>query len=114
MKIKKTPSKKLAPLPPPLRNVIKHLEEDTETHIPKLIEQLDKWIYPRGDLFHWVGVLNRFDAILQRICDEYKLDTIQSTGFDPTTKTLILSIANLVSLSLNIVQTEIYITPMNT
>lgn len=74
--------------------MVKHLEEDAETHIPKFIEQLDKWIYPRGDLFHWVGVLNRFDTILQRICDEYKLDTIQSTGFDPTTKTLILSIAN--------------------
>ncbi|KAI8340111.1 hypothetical protein BC941DRAFT_468384 [Chlamydoabsidia padenii] len=94
MKIKKTPSKKLAPLPPPLRDLVKHLEEDDEKDIPGLIEQLDKWTYSRGDLFHWVTVLNRFDIILQRICDEYKLDTIQSTAFDSATKRLLLSISN--------------------
>ncbi|KAI8081695.1 uncharacterized protein BX664DRAFT_198979, partial [Halteromyces radiatus] len=94
MKIKKTPSKKLAPLPLPLRTVIKHLEEDAEANIPNLIKQLDKWIYPRGDLFHWVTVLNRFDTILQRICNDYKLDTIQTIPFDPSIKQLILAIAN--------------------
>src|SRR5699024_7806997 len=29
---------------------------------------------PRGDLFHWVPVLNRFDEIFEAKCKEYELD----------------------------------------
>ncbi|KAF7724152.1 hypothetical protein EC973_001277 [Apophysomyces ossiformis] len=95
MKIRKTPSKKLAPLPSQLRDVIGKLETDSEDQIPAHIEKLKDWTFPRGDLFHWAHALNRFDAILQRVCLEYELDHIQAQNFDPGTKRLLIAIANL-------------------
>jgi E3 ubiquitin-protein ligase HUWE1 len=36
---------------------------------------LDKlWPFPRGDLYHWIPVLNRFDDILELFTKEYSLD----------------------------------------
>ena len=74
--------------------MLKNLEQDSEEQIPNNAAQLKDWTYPRGDLFHWVGVLNRFDNILQRICDEYDLQHIQSRDFDAVTKDLLLAITN--------------------
>ncbi|KAI9270590.1 hypothetical protein BDA99DRAFT_478483 [Phascolomyces articulosus] len=95
MKIRKTPSKKLAVVPRPLRDLIKSLEQDSEEQIAHNATQIKDWTYPRGDLFHWVGVLNRFDSILQRTCGEYDLQHIQSRDFDVKTKDLLLAITNL-------------------
>ncbi|KAI9321545.1 hypothetical protein BX666DRAFT_1903406 [Dichotomocladium elegans] len=95
MKIKKTPSKKLAPVPQPLYDVIKSLEHDPENQIPETAAKLTNWPYPRGDLFHWVQVLNRFDSILQRIVEEYDLQHIQSREFESGTKSLLLAIADV-------------------
>ena len=32
------------------------------------------WPFPRGDLYHWIPVLNRFDHILELFNKEYGLD----------------------------------------
>lgn len=32
------------------------------------------WPFPRGDLYHWIAPLNRFDRILERFTTEYALD----------------------------------------
>ena len=32
------------------------------------------WPFPRGDLYHWIPLLNRFDHILELFVKEYKLD----------------------------------------
>ena len=32
-----------------------------------------RWPFPRGDLYHWIPLLNRFDAILEVFNDEYGL-----------------------------------------
>ncbi|KAI9470603.1 MAG: hypothetical protein EXX96DRAFT_362871 [Benjaminiella poitrasii] len=95
MKIRKAPSKKLAPLPRQLEDLIKRLETKPKEQIPSLVEELSIWSYPRGDLFHWVKVLDRFDVILQDICNEYDLKQIQTKHFTDQTKTLILSIIDL-------------------
>lgn len=31
------------------------------------------WPFPRGDLYHWINVLNRFDSILELFVEEYAL-----------------------------------------
>ncbi|GAA5813130.1 hypothetical protein MFLAVUS_006599 [Mucor flavus] len=95
MKIKKSPSKKLAPLPRQLSDLIKRLETDVESEIPNIVRELDSWPFARGDLFHWVTVLDRFDSILERICNEYNLKEIQTKNFTAETKLVILSIVNL-------------------
>ncbi|KAG0646144.1 HECT-type E3 ubiquitin transferase [Hyphodiscus hymeniophilus] len=33
-----------------------------------------RWPFPRGDLYHWISLLNRFDVILENFCKTYKLD----------------------------------------
>ncbi|KAI1005296.1 E3 ubiquitin-protein ligase [Podosphaera aphanis] len=33
-----------------------------------------RWPFPRGDLYHWITLLNRFDSILDQFCKAYKLD----------------------------------------
>ncbi|ORY95778.1 hypothetical protein BCR43DRAFT_557706 [Syncephalastrum racemosum] len=95
MKIRKTPSKKLAPLPQPVRDLIERLEQGPEQEIGSGIAVLTNWHYPRGDLFHWTQVLNRFDTILERICDEYKLQHTQARDFEKDTKKVLLDIINL-------------------
>ncbi|KAL1959539.1 hypothetical protein VTO42DRAFT_1984 [Malbranchea cinnamomea] len=32
-----------------------------------------RWPFPRGDLYHWIGVLNRFDELLARVINHYEL-----------------------------------------
>ncbi|KAL8908110.1 MAG: hypothetical protein Q9207_001002 [Kuettlingeria erythrocarpa] len=32
-----------------------------------------RWPFPRGDLYHWIPLLNRFDAILEHFSQEYGL-----------------------------------------
>ncbi|KAI7908284.1 uncharacterized protein BX663DRAFT_482482 [Cokeromyces recurvatus] len=95
MKIRKAPSKKLAPLPRQLEDLIRRLETEPKEKIPSLVQELSSWPYPRGDLFHWVKVLDRCDLILQEVCDEYNLKQIQTKHFTDQTKTLILSIIDL-------------------
>ncbi|KAG9234891.1 hypothetical protein BJ875DRAFT_483741 [Amylocarpus encephaloides] len=47
------------------------------TSLPLLPRHLSsfptRWPFPRGDLYHWVSLLNRFDIILERFCKIYKL-----------------------------------------
>ncbi|KAI8048037.1 uncharacterized protein B0P05DRAFT_592386 [Gilbertella persicaria] len=90
MKIKKTSSKNLL-----LCELIKRLETDGEDHIPTLVQKLIRWPYPRGDLFYWVAVLDRFDIILNRICTDYNLKEIQTKSFYEQDKQLLLSIIEL-------------------
>ncbi|GAA5804113.1 hypothetical protein HPULCUR_009599 [Helicostylum pulchrum] len=51
----------------------KHLVNDDQDQI-KIWANMKDWNFPRGDLFQFVGVLNRFDAILETTCQEYELD----------------------------------------
>lgn len=48
------------------------------TSLPLLPKHLasfpTRWPFPRGDLYHWVSLLNRFDDILENFCKIYKLE----------------------------------------
>ncbi|KAK4241387.1 hypothetical protein C8A03DRAFT_12333 [Achaetomium macrosporum] len=42
--------------------------------IPKKLEEFPtRWPFPRGDLYHWIPLLNRFDSVLEAFCATYKL-----------------------------------------
>lgn len=75
--------------------MIKRLETKPQEEIPSIVRELHTWSYARGDLFHWVAVLDRFDVILESICIEYKLTEVQTVPFKDQTKQLILSIVDL-------------------
>lgn len=49
----------------------------TDTPLPLLPKFLStfptRWPFPKGDLYHWIPLLNRFDSVLESLCDTYKL-----------------------------------------
>ncbi|KAG0255139.1 hypothetical protein BG011_005308 [Mortierella polycephala] len=92
MKIKKTPVKKLAVPPLPIRTLIKTLKECPQAEIAAHIEATPQWSWPRGDLFHWVGVLNRFDEILENICKSCDMKKPQPKEFSHNDRRLVLGI----------------------
>ncbi|KAF2272792.1 uncharacterized protein EI97DRAFT_196139 [Westerdykella ornata] len=46
------------------------------------------WPFPRGDLYHWIPVLNRFDRILELFTQQYGL--VDSFQTQPFTRSLLL------------------------
>ncbi|KAF9888103.1 hypothetical protein FE257_009239 [Aspergillus nanangensis] len=50
----------------------------TTISVPQLPSHLNTfsrlWPFPRGDLYHWINVLNRFDEILASVIEQYALD----------------------------------------
>ncbi|KGY15381.1 hypothetical protein PABG_11686 [Paracoccidioides brasiliensis Pb03] len=80
------------------------VQQTITVDIPELPSYLStfprRWPFPRGDLYHWIRVLNRFDEILQLVVEKYNLksgpqtkpfgrlvlqDTCVSAGIAPTT-----------------------------
>lgn len=50
-------------------------------------------------MFHWVPVLDRFDSILERICNDFHLQQqVQSREFDSNTKALLLAITSILKV----------------
>ncbi|KAM0399672.1 hypothetical protein ACHAQC_002952 [Fusarium culmorum] len=44
-------------------------------HLPKELASFpSRWPFGRGDLYHWIPLLNRFDSILEHFCAAYKLN----------------------------------------
>ncbi|RLM00811.1 hypothetical protein CFD26_108395 [Aspergillus turcosus] len=50
----------------------------TTVSVPELPSHLNTfsrlWPFPRGDLYHWINVLNRFDDILASVIEQYSLN----------------------------------------
>ncbi len=68
------------------------INKATDDELPSVLDSISEWCWPRGDLFYWTAVLNRFDLILESVCRDYELAKIQVNDFTPLTKRLVLSI----------------------
>ncbi|KAG4304837.1 hypothetical protein PORY_001890 [Pneumocystis oryctolagi] len=101
MKIKRAVPKKISQPPLELKEVIDRASEVIEEELPLLLNGFQEWKYARGDLFHWVTVLNRFDGILERICKEYVLKSVQTIVFTIKTKELLLAILRFSTILLD-------------
>ncbi|PTB39912.1 hypothetical protein M441DRAFT_27812 [Trichoderma asperellum CBS 433.97] len=55
-----------------------YVESASTTPLPLLVQQLadfpTRWPFGRGDLYHWIPLLNRFDSVLEHFCKVYKLN----------------------------------------
>lgn len=55
-----------------------YVEAASTISLPLLPQHLatypTRWPFGRGDLYHWIPLLNRFDAILEAFCTTYKLN----------------------------------------
>ncbi|KAF5020000.1 hypothetical protein F66182_7988 [Fusarium sp. NRRL 66182] len=62
-------------LSPWLKN---YVETASTTPLPLLPQQLasfpSRWPFGRGDLYHWIPLLNRFDSLLEHFCATYQLN----------------------------------------
>lgn len=76
-----------------IATIITQLRELSEPELMTCLEQFDSWTLPRGDMFHWVAVLDRFDTILERLVKQYRLDQeLQLQSFTLDEKRLIVGI----------------------
>lgn len=59
------------------------------------------WPFPRGDLYHWIPLLDRFDTILEEQVVKYKLrDGPQTIPFEPVDKALLIKIMDFTRILL--------------
>ncbi|KEQ69691.1 hypothetical protein M436DRAFT_55096 [Aureobasidium namibiae CBS 147.97] len=75
-RIKKTATERHeATISPYITNFIKTLVELPLHKVPEHIASFPhNWPFPRGDLYHWIAPLNRFDRILEGFTTVYALD----------------------------------------
>ncbi|WBW74340.1 HECT-type ubiquitin-protein ligase E3 Ptr1 [Schizosaccharomyces osmophilus] len=99
MRITKSPSKNPNSQPPPwVLEFIKEIQNENTCPFEKVASLCSdfrkrEWTYPRGDLYSWIPVLNRFDAILEKMVEDYGLKTkVQSRPFDPLSYTVLLEV----------------------
>ncbi|KAJ6260137.1 E3 ubiquitin-protein ligase [Drechslerella dactyloides] len=51
------------------------------------------WPFPRGDLYHWIALLNRFDEVLEELIAKYNLKAgPQLIPFEPEDETILISV----------------------
>lgn len=58
----------------PLRSLIDKLTTCDINELPQYLQDNFKWQRPRGDLIHWIPLLNRFDEIFEQKIEKYGLD----------------------------------------
>ncbi|PVU85911.1 hypothetical protein BB561_006872, partial [Smittium simulii] len=111
--IKKQTRKKIIILPFEILELRAKLENGEESSIPELVQSAFDWPFLRGDFYHWVKVLDRFDAILERTIKELDLDNkeiyVSYNTIDNNTTTLICSILDFTRLLMeNCVNRNLY------
>lgn len=57
-----------------MKSLIDEITECPKKLLPAVLAKHLYWERPRGDLFHWVPVLNRFDEIFESVIKQYELD----------------------------------------
>ncbi|KAI8817902.1 uncharacterized protein EV422DRAFT_196979 [Fimicolochytrium jonesii] len=93
-RIKRSPHKRVAALPAAVSAYISTLAEAPEADIPRHVNEVEVWPFPKTDFHHWIPVLNRFDSILETLNDQYDMKHMQSKPFTAEHKILLLAILN--------------------
>ncbi len=64
------------PQSPALSNFVTTSTKTPLSQLPSQIRSFPRaWPFPRGDLYHWIPLLNRFDTVLEKFNQEYGLHT---------------------------------------
>ncbi|KAK9761441.1 E3 ubiquitin-protein ligase tom1 [Basidiobolus ranarum] len=83
-----------------MKELIDTLSTSNDSDLANTLESIKHWQFSRGDLYNWVIVLDRFDQILETICQEYDLKKIQQKPFSQSTFTLLKGVLHLSRLLL--------------
>jgi len=79
-------SKRALPPLPQVAELINKLSDTPNEDLHEVLGQIDSWKWPRSDLNAWIKVLNKFDAILEEVIQDYDIDKLQVNVFTPMTK----------------------------
>ena len=99
MKITKTP-KRQPEVPRAPAALCARVSDTPDEALADVLEPVTQWPWPRGDLYSWVGVLNRFDTLLAQLCAKYQLGTVQCSPFSPQDKRLLVAVLHFTRLLL--------------
>jgi E3 ubiquitin-protein ligase HUWE1 len=67
--------------------------------VPYLSTFPRQWPFPRGDLYHWISLLNRFDTILEDVVLKYKLkEGPQTIPWEEYDKNLVIGVLDFTRL----------------
>lgn len=58
----------------PVQSLIEEIVQCNDSQLPKILKDNLQWNKPKGDIYHWVNVLNRFDDIFEQQIKKYHLD----------------------------------------
>ncbi|KZT26754.1 hypothetical protein NEOLEDRAFT_1062431 [Neolentinus lepideus HHB14362 ss-1] len=79
-------SRRAVPPHPQVAELINKIYDTPNEDLPEVLGEIDIWKWPRSDLNAWVKVLNKFDAILEEVINDYDIDKVQVNTFTPRTK----------------------------
>ncbi|KAJ3037346.1 hypothetical protein HDV00_001771 [Rhizophlyctis rosea] len=85
-------SQSFTELPEGLKTLILSMVSLPKSQLVHVVASLQPWCYPKTDLFHWVGVLNYFDSILEELVKEYDLNRVQEREFSQEDKEAVMAI----------------------
>lgn len=100
MKITKVPKRKPEVSAEVAQLVGRLAGADDDAALAPMLEAVPQWVWPRGDLYTWVAVLNRFDGALARICRETPLVPVQRAPFAAADRRLLLAVLDFSRLLL--------------
>jgi hypothetical protein len=85
---------------PAVNELIARVEAAPEHELAGVLAAVQEWSWPRTDLQYWSKALNRFDTILETVCNDYHLPDIQLNDFTPKTKELVVEVLRFTRLLL--------------
>ena len=80
--------------------LINRIADHPDDTIHERLSDIDVWKWARSDLNAWIKVLNKFDAILEKVIIDYNVDTLQLQPFDTQTKRIVMEILRFEKLLL--------------
>ncbi|KAJ2031003.1 E3 ubiquitin-protein ligase tom1, partial [Coemansia sp. S610] len=95
--------------PQEIQTLREQLETTSAGNIHGVLLSYTDWPFVRGDMYHWIGVLNRFDDILAKVCEEHGLSGFQTKAIDRDTQRMVVAILDFTRLLLeNCINRNLY------
>ncbi|TIB37190.1 hypothetical protein E3P86_02254 [Wallemia ichthyophaga] len=98
----RTSRRTVATIPTTLRHKLHLVEKCTDEEMAAHLEDFKEWVWPKGDLYAYIGVLNRLDGTLEKITNDFNLKSagygVQDKLFDASSKRLINAVLRFLKL----------------
>ncbi|KAJ2806658.1 E3 ubiquitin-protein ligase tom1, partial [Coemansia guatemalensis] len=95
--------------PQEIQQLREQLEAASVSDIHEVLATHQEWTFVRGDLYHWISVLNRFDDVMAEVCEKYTLTGLQKRDFDKDTQKTLVAILHFSRLLLeNCINRNLY------